>query len=275
MNYRHAFHAGNFADLVKHASVLALLDALQADARPLRVVDTHAGAGRYDLTDEKQARSGEAEAGIKRLTSGDVPEPLAALAVAVAAKNPKGGVRTYPGSPELIADRLREGDAYVGCELRDDDHAALMALIGTRGRALKTDGYAAAVDQAKRSAPDEKLFVLIDPPFERADDYVNVVRCLRDVLAAKPEAVCAVWLPLKDLETLDSFVRRWEAEPPAPLTIVEARLRPLTDPMKMNGCVLALVNVPEADQARVQAIAGAVVAALGAPGGLAKRWTAG
>src|SRR5690349_5531515 len=145
MNYRHGFHAGNFADLAKHAAMLTLLRLLRNNEKPLLVVDTHAGAGYYDLSNPDFARSKEAEAGIKYLMSRDVPESLKPLADYVRAKNAKAGFKgqigIYPGSPVLILDHQRAGDQYVGCELRDDDYRLLHDRIEPRGQAIKADGY--------------------------------------------------------------------------------------------------------------------------------------
>ncbi|HEY3812626.1 MAG TPA: 23S rRNA (adenine(2030)-N(6))-methyltransferase RlmJ [Caulobacteraceae bacterium] len=273
MNYRHAFHAGNFADLVKHAALLRLLDRLLADGSPLTVVDTHAGAGRYDLTDEEQARSREAEAGVARLMSGaNLPPGLAELAQRVRENNPGGAVRTYDGSPALVLGRLRPQDAFVACELRPDDHARLARLLGARGEARQADGYAAVIEIARKTRG--RLLVLVDPPFERADDYVRIVETAAAVRKAKPDATLLIWTPLKDLETLDSFVRRLEEAGQGAL-INETRLRRLTDPMKLNGCVLAAIGAPEGFAGHLQTISDWVARTLGEPGGTAKTWLAG
>ena len=114
MNYRHAFHAGNFADLVKHATLLLLLERLTKASNPLLVVDTHAGAGAYDLRGEAAARSGEAQAGIVRLMAdSQAPLAFASLKQAVRRLNGGGGVQLYPGSPLLIAGALRPTDQYL------------------------------------------------------------------------------------------------------------------------------------------------------------------
>ncbi|HEX7761878.1 MAG TPA: 23S rRNA (adenine(2030)-N(6))-methyltransferase RlmJ, partial [Caulobacteraceae bacterium] len=126
MNYRHAFHAGNFADLLKHAIVLDLMGRLTAAAGPLTVVDTHAGAGGYDLAGELARKTGEGQAGIVRLMAdAGAPAVFAPLKAAVRGVNGKGqSVRYYPGSPLLIAPALRPGDRYLACEIRSDDGAA-------------------------------------------------------------------------------------------------------------------------------------------------------
>lgn len=269
VNYRHAFHAGNFADLVKHAALLRLLRHATARSEPLFVLDTHAGAGLYDL---RAARTGEAAAGIGRLMVEPSPAVFEPLRRAVAALNPSGGARRYPGSPRLIADALRPADHYVACELRPDDHALLRAeLKRARGRveALRTDGYGAVRERLPADHPN--ALVLIDPPYEAGDEYTQVAEAVAAGLARAPRAVVCVWAPLKDLETFDSLLRELEGVAAAPI-VVEARLRPLTDPMTMNGCALLLLNAPEALEPDLRSIAGWVVERLGEAGGEAQVW---
>jgi 23S rRNA (adenine2030-N6)-methyltransferase len=277
VNYRHAFHAGNFADLVKHAALIGLLTRLDADPSPLTVVDTHAGAGVYDLIDGTQARSKEAQAGVARLMVGDgLPPALEALAARVRARNPSGPVETYPGSPALIVEALRPQDRYVACELRPDDHAALARMLGPAGtsaQARLADGFQTAVDVA--AATPGRLALLIDPPFERADDYLQIVRTVGAVLKSKPAATFLIWLPLKDLETIDGFVRRLEPVPGVRAIVAETRLRPLHNPMKLNGCALVAIGAPAGFAADLQAISGYVARVFGEPGGGAKLWEIG
>ncbi|MBI1196350.1 MAG: 23S rRNA (adenine(2030)-N(6))-methyltransferase RlmJ [Phenylobacterium sp.] len=266
MNYRHAFHAGNFADLVKHAALLRLLADLTADGGPLMVIDTHAGRGLYDLAGAEARKSGEAEAGIARLmAAADAPAEFGPLVAAVAALNPGGAVRRYPGSPWLIAGALRPGDHYLACELRAEEHAALCeALKGKAGvRAVAADGYAAAVAECPRQG---RVFVLIDPPFEQPDDYSRIVETLAGLRRRNPAVQALVWLPLKDLETFDAFLRDLEDEVGGPLLVAEARVRPLDNPMKMNGCALVMVGGPDLS-GPLAAICGWVAQALGAGGG--------
>lgn len=274
MNYRHAFHAGNFADLVKHATLTLLLDALAADPAPLTVVDTHAGAGGYDLDGELARRTGEAAQGVFRLmTADDAPRGFDRLKAAVRAGNPAGGVRFYPGSPSLIAAALRKGDRYVACELRDDDVALLGQTLAPfpGAKAVQTDGYAMAEREAGKGG---RLFVLIDPPFERGDDYARIAATLASVLLLDPDACVAVWLPLKDLETFDAFLR--SVEPACgDLLAAEARLKPLTDPMKMNGCAMVVANPPKGIDEPLAEVCAWVVERLGEPGGRAEVWRTG
>ena len=242
MNYRHAFHAGNFADLVKHAALLQLL--ARRGAGLLTVIDTHAGRGLYDLAGVEAKKSGEAAAGIVRLmAASDAPAAFAPLKAQVKALNPDGAVRRYPGSPWLIAEALGPNDSSIACELRPDEHAALRDLMRPRSdvTTLCADGYAAAV---ARTPPTGRVLVLIDPPFERADDYRQIALTLAAVCRRNRDAQALVWLPLKDLETFDRFLRDLDEGVEAPILVAETRMRPLTDPMKLNGCALVLLRAP-------------------------------
>lgn len=273
MNYRHSFHAGNFADIVKHALLLWLLDRRQADG-PVTVVDTHAGAGLYDLAGDA-VRSREAEAGVARLmASEDRPPLIEALAAEVARLNPQGGVRLYPGSPLLLAGRLRPGDRYTGFEMNPpvlallEEALAPIALAGARGG----DGY----DQAPAAAAQAPgPLVLIDPPFERPDDYRRAADTAAAIVRADPRATVAVWTPLKDLETFDGFLRRLDQAGAKRALVAEARLRPLTNPMKMNGCAMVVLNPPAGAEAAAREVCGWVAARLGEAGARAEVWTTG
>ena len=269
MNYRHAFHAGNFADLLKHALLLALLDALTTEPSPLSVLDTHAGAGAYDLSGEMARRTGEAQAGVIRLlTTKAPPRVLSPLIAAVRRLN--GGIDgpLYPGSPLLTVQALRAGDAYAGCELRPDDCERLRDLLrretprGVKAQALLTDGYVQAATPGRR-----RRLTVIDPPFEQGDDYVRIVQAL----ARRGGGPAFVWLPLKDLDTFDRFLTDLEASGAGEVQVAEVRLRPLDQPLKMNGCAVVLVDAPDLS-GPAQAVAGWIVSALGDAGGEARVW---
>jgi 23S rRNA (adenine2030-N6)-methyltransferase len=267
LNYRHAFHAGNFADLVKHAALLQLLGRLQERPEPLAIIDTHAGRGLYDLAGEEARKSGEAEAGVARLLAAeDAPAEFGPLLGAVRALNGAGAARRYPGSPLLIAGTLRPGDSYLACELRPDEHGALKTLFKDRSgvRTLCADGYAAAVDATPRTG---EVLLVIDPPFELPDDYARVVDTLVQARRRNRAARALVWLPLKDLETFDAFLRNLEDAVAAPLLVAETRMRPLTDPMKMNGCALVLMDPPAGLAPVLEAVCGWTADSLGDRGG--------
>jgi 23S rRNA (adenine2030-N6)-methyltransferase len=274
MNYRHAFHAGNFADLQKHAILQTLLAALTTDDAPLSVIDTHAGAGAYDLGGDMAQRSGEAAAGIGRLLAmDDAPDVFAPLVAAVKTLNGGGEGSLYPGSPLLIARHLRKADRYAACELRPDDFDSLRRTLAPYpfAQAIKDDGYAMAAARAGRGGG--RTLVLIDPPFERSDDYAQIVATTRAVLARDRQAVIAAWMPLKDLETFDAFMRAMETVTNDALA-AELRLRPLTDPMKMNGCAMVMVGAPRATEAAIAEITTWLADNLGDAGARARIWRA-
>lgn len=271
LNYRHHFHAGNFADLLKHGLLLHLMERLLATPGSLAVLDTHAGAGAYDLEGDQARRSGEAQAGVVRLMGADAPPALEPLKQAVRTANPDGTVRIYPGSPLLIAQRLRPGDHYTGCELRPDDFAELELRVRpyAGARARLEDGYV-TLESWKGIG---KRLALIDPPFERGDEYARVVGGVRAALASRPDTVFLIWTPLKDLETFDAFLGGLEDIEGARALVVQARLKPLDDPLRMNGCAVTVVGSDDlltALEAPAREIAGWIVGALGTTGGSAR-----
>lgn len=273
MNYRHAFHAGNFADLVKHAGLLELMGLMQAASMPIRVVETHAGRGLYDLGGEEARRSGEAGLGVEVLMKAeDPPAGLDALKAVVAALRRQGRPFAYPGSPLLATGALRGQGAYVGFEMARAEHEALAIALKGHDRATSRcgDGFAGApgaIDAAVRN------LLLIDPPFERADDYERISICVSECLVHRADTHVLIWTPLKDLETFDAFLRDLEDGPGRgkAMLVAETRLRPLTDPMKMNGCALILINAPEGLEARLSAICSWVASRCGETG-LARVW---
>ncbi|MDP1964791.1 MAG: 23S rRNA (adenine(2030)-N(6))-methyltransferase RlmJ, partial [Reyranella sp.] len=203
----------------------------------------------------------------------DAPPAFDRLKAAVRKGNPGGGVRFYPGSPSLIVAALRPRDRFIACELREDDVALLNQTLApfSGAKAFQTDGYGMAEREAGKGG---RVFILIDPPFERGDDYARLAATMASVLLLDPEACMAVWLPLKDLETFDAFLR--SVEPiGADLLIVETRLKPLTDPMKMNGCVMVVANPPEGLEEPLADACRWVADRLGDAGGKASVWRTG
>jgi 23S rRNA (adenine2030-N6)-methyltransferase len=264
MNYRHSFHAGNFADLFKHAALLRALALVQSDPTPLMIIDTHAGAGRYRLSAEALA-AGEARAVSTLLNDPAPPEVFASLVRAV---RPDGDGLIYPGSPLLSAGRLRADDRLLACELRPDDGAELAGVLrayGPRAEVRIQDGYE-VLPRALRAWPGPAL-VLIDPPFERGDDYTRTAETAAAALRAKSGAVLLIWTPYKDLETFDALLRDLEARVSAPGLAAVLRLRPPLDPLRLNGCALLALNPPAGLEPALQAAGDWIAARLGEPGG--------
>ena len=171
----------------------------------------------------------------------------------------------------LIADALSEGGRYVGFELNPPVRAMLAEALAGRANAeaREGDGYDLATAEAARTRGP---LVLIDPPFEKPDDYARAAETAVAVARRDPSATVAIWTPLKDLETFDAFIRRLQGRV-GPTLAAEARLRPLTDPMKMNGCAMVVVNPPAGCEAAANEICGWVANALGEAGGRAEVWT--
>jgi 23S rRNA (adenine2030-N6)-methyltransferase len=247
MNYRHGYHAGNFADVLKHTALCELLRLLTAKDKKLFVLDTHAGAGGYDLAGNLARRTGEAEAGIVRLTAAPrtaMPAAVARYLAAVAAYDRKFGppgdrLRRYPGSPRLVRAGLRPGDRFIACELHPEE-ALLLKREFAGDRAVEVrqaDGYKAL--KALLPPVERRGLVLIDPPFEAPDEYEQVLRGLRHGVRRLATGCYAIWYPIKD-ETAAAFAADLAAF--KPLTL-ELRLEGI-EPGRLAACGLAVINPP-------------------------------
>jgi 23S rRNA (adenine2030-N6)-methyltransferase len=247
MNYRHGYHAGNFADVLKHTALCELLRLLTAKDKKLFVLDTHAGAGGYDLGSGLARRTGEAEAGIARLIASPragMPPAAACYLAAVAAYDRKfgpagGGVRRYPGSPRLVRAALRPGDRFIACELQPAEALALKReFAGDRAVEVRqADGY--KVLKAQLPPPERRGLVLIDPPFETADEFERLLRALRQGVRRFATGCYALWYPIKD-EAAAAFAGELAAF--KPLTL-ELHLDAI-EPGKLAACALAVINPP-------------------------------
>ncbi len=255
---------------MKHAILLRLLGALTSKPDPLTVIDTHAGAGIHDLRGGEASRTGEADGGVRVLMRTEAPPVFDALKAAVRRANRGDEVRFYPGSPLLIADSLRARDKLIACELRDDDHAALKAALPRQAgaEALREDGWRVARARARGAG---RLLILVDPPFEKPDDGVEAARLVADIRRASPNAVMALWSPIKDLDGFDQFVGRIEdACSGARVILAQSRLRPLSDPMRMNGSAVTIVDPPSGIEVACDEIARWVASAMGEAGALGR-----
>lgn len=257
MNYRHAFHAGNFADVFKHTLLIELLDALKAKPAPFCYVDTHAGRGRYDLRGDEAQRTLEHVDGVQRvLDARNLQHALQRYVDVVRAFDGDAGdvLTHYPGSP-LIASRLmREHDRAIVCELHDEDALALKgALRGDARFAVhRRDGYAAL--KALLPPTLKRGLVLVDPPFEaQAAEFVHIQNALTDSLARWPQAIQAIWYPIKLRETILPF-HRWLAAKTGVIDVlaVELLLHADNSALRLNGCGLAILNPPWQFERRVE-----------------------
>ena len=207
MNYRHAFHAGNFADVVKHAVLALLIERLKGKETAFRVIDTHAGAGLYDLTGDEATRTGEWREGIGRLW-GRAPPPLAGLIApylgAVGAANGAGGALTrYPGSPWIARHLMRRHDRLTAVELHPADARSLAALFaGDRQvRVIALDGWLAL--GAFVPPKERRGLVLVDPPYEAPGEFDRLAATFVNAHRRWPTGIYALWYPVKDLVAVD------------------------------------------------------------------------
>jgi 23S rRNA (adenine2030-N6)-methyltransferase len=204
VNYRHAFHAGNFADVVKHVALVAILLHLRKKEKPFRVIDTHAGRGIYDLDSEAAQRTGEAGGGIARLTDlGDASLPPALKTYLDIVRGL--GVARYPGSPLIAAQLLRENDKLIAIEKHPDDEAVLAQTLARfkNAKSACADGYARLA--ALLPPPERRGVVLIDPPFEAEDEFAQLAHALTGARKRFATGVYLAWYPIKSTAASDAF----------------------------------------------------------------------
>lgn len=248
MNYRHVFHAGNFADVVKHIILTRILLYLQRKPAAFRVIDTHAGVGLYDLEGDQAGRTGEWTEGIGRLLkaplTGDAGDLVAPYLAAMAAQNPDGGNRFYPGSPLIARHMLRPQDRLFALELHPEDAAALRENFAgdIQTRVTHLDGWAAL---GTHVPPKEKRgLVFIDPPFEEKDDEARLVAGLAKAHARWPGGIYALWYPLKEPARLARFVSGLQATGIERILRIELTLRAPSVPPRLYGTGMIVVNPP-------------------------------
>lgn len=245
MNYRHLFHAGNFADVFKHVVLTLLLRSLQRKDSPFCYFDTHAGAGRYDLASPAAQRNGEFRNGIGRLWDmKSNPGGLADYLAAVHALNPDGRLRFYPGSPLIARQLLRDRDRMVLCERHPEEYAHLKAeFAGDRRVAVhERDGYEAM--NALLPPKERRGLVLLDPPYEQVDEFEQIVSGLDAAGRRWSTGIYGVWYPIKDRAAVTRFhtglrATRWRKVLNAELTLF-----PEDTDLRLNGCGLAVINPP-------------------------------
>ncbi|MBB4199124.1 hypothetical protein CCR94_16635 [Rhodoblastus sphagnicola] len=205
MNYRHEFHAGNFADVLKHALLVRALLYLRRKDKAFRYIDTHSGAGLYDLEGPEALRSGEARAGIERLRAATLSP--AATELLAPYLDSVGAGNLYPGSPKIAQSLLRPQDKALCCELLPQAAADLRRVVGrdNRVKVIEIDGYQGL--NAFVPPPERRGLVLIDPPFERRDDYERAYDSLAGALKKWPGGIFMIWQPVKEPDIADAFCR--------------------------------------------------------------------
>jgi len=249
MNYRHAFHTGNFADVHKHSVLARILVHLRRKPAAFRVIDTHAGAGRYDLLAPEPSRSGEWHDGIERVWEARRQQhgPDALLApylAAVVALNPDGRLRIYPGSPLIVKYLLRPQDRLIACELEPLSAAALAAALrgDARAKAVAIDGWTAL--GAYVPPKERRGLVLIDPPFEDAADFMRLSSALAAAYRKWPNGIYLMWYPIKDRAAPDALARRLQKLALPNVLRCELTLGPPRAEAGLVGSGLIVVNPP-------------------------------
>ena len=247
MNYRHAFHAGNFADVVKHAVLARVIVHLREKPTPFRIIDTHAGAGSTRLTGPEASRTGEWREGIGRVVGAEfAPEIRVLLAPyldCVAKLNESGRLTVYPGSPLIALALLRPQDRFLACEL-------VPAIAGKLRRALAPDRRAKVVTidgwtglDAYVPPKERRGLVLIDPPFEAQDEFTRIVQHLADAHRKWPTGIYLVWYPIKNLAETQQFARSM-AKQGIPKMLRAELLTTARENKSLIGTGLLLINPP-------------------------------
>jgi 23S rRNA (adenine2030-N6)-methyltransferase len=271
MNYRHAFHAGNFADVHKHLVLTRILHYLRQKPAAFRVIDTHAGAGRYELLGPQSARSGEWRDGIGRLfatqrSNGKETDPARALLAPyleiVAALNPGGTLRLYPGSPLIAQALLRRQDRLIACELEPGAAAALKAALhgDARVKALAIDGWMALF--ANIPPKERRGLILIDPPYEENVEFARLSDSLVQAHRKWPTGVYLLWYPIKVRAAPDALARRLRRLSVPKILRCEFSIAPAHGDGALAGSGLIIVNPPFALEGELRVILAALTRLL-------------
>ncbi|MFH1498435.1 MAG: 23S rRNA (adenine(2030)-N(6))-methyltransferase RlmJ [Verrucomicrobiota bacterium] len=264
MNYRHHYHAGNFADVFKHAALVQLVRALQRKDKGFLYLDTHSGRGTYDLLGAARGltldRAPEWPEGVGRLLDADPATLSPALrdylqivrahdakrrAETAGTEDVAGAsVRHYPGSPRFVQNLVRPQDRLVLCELHPDESALLADEFrdARRVRVESVDGYAAI--KAHLPPLERRALVLIDPPFEAGDEFARVAESIDEALRRLPSAIIAIWYPLTERARSDTFLDELADYGPPPTCAIELTIAGPDSPQKMRGCGLIVINPP-------------------------------
>jgi 23S rRNA (adenine2030-N6)-methyltransferase len=254
VNYRHAFHAGNFADVVKHVALVSILLHLRKKDKPFRVIDTHAGRGLYDLESEAAVRTGEAAGGIAQL--GGISTGPSALATYLDIVRNAGAAR-YPGSPLIAAQLLREEDKLIAIERHPDDEQALALSLARfkNAKCFCADGYQRLA--ALLPPPERRGLVLIDPPYEDADEFVRLADALAAARKRFATGIYLVWYPIKSVAASDALsgeVLADGSEDVLRITVDVGRAN-RDDKERLSAAGLLVVNPPYGFAEEMQAVA--------------------
>lgn len=250
MNYKHAYHAGNFADIVKQVTLLALITTLQKKPTPFCYIDTHAGRGYYDLFSEYASKNKEYQNGIEKIIQQENPPPLIKRYLqCVHQINNQftharyASLRYFPGTPMLARSFARPHDRIIACELHPEEYQALKTTFsGDKLVAVHhMDGYLGL--KAFIPPPENRGLVLIDPPYEDVDEFNHLARTLPQAVKKWPHGVYAIWCPIKTHDHLTRFYQTLKSSIQQPIFIMELTIFPDL-PNHLNGCAMTIINPP-------------------------------
>ena len=274
MNYRHAFHAGNFADVVKHAVLTRLVEYLKLKDKAFRVIDTHAGAGVYNLSSDAAQRTGEWRGGIGRLRDAPLPAAAALLAPyleAVTAVNDGGGFKSYPGSPMIVRHLMRPQDRLSAIELHPQDFQRLKSRFAGdfQVRTIELDGWLAL---GAHLPPKEKRgLVMVDPPFEQPGEFDRLILGLVKAHRRWPGGIYALWYPVKDRTAVAEFAEGLRQSGIPKILDIRFSIRPTSAEPRLDGTGMVVVNPPFTLESELRTILPALNRVLAeTPGG---EWT--
>jgi 23S rRNA (adenine2030-N6)-methyltransferase len=267
LSYLHGYHAGNHADVLKHTVLVACLAHLLRKETPFSVIDTHAGAGVYDLDSNEARRHREFETGISRLRGrDDAPDPVRAYVEVVDAVNGPQRLRTYPGSPRIALELLRATDPLDLFELHPSEASRLERLVGGRRRTAvrREDGFKGSIGLLP--PPSRRGLVIVDPPYEVKADFAAVVKALVDGHRRFATGTWAIWYPVTTRARVDELVRRLKATRIADMHRYELCVAPDSDDFGMTGSGMIVVRPPYTLSAAMDEVLPYLVRVLGGEG---------
>ncbi|MBF7729867.1 23S rRNA (adenine(2030)-N(6))-methyltransferase RlmJ [Pseudomonas sp. N040] len=245
MNYRHAFHAGNHADVLKHLTLSRIFALLAKKDAPYAYLDSHAGVGLYDLAADQASRTGEFLQGIARLWQASVvPQVCADYLRVIHELNPDGQLRYYPGSPELARQLSRAQDRLHCNEKHPQDGQLLKENMHFDHRVAVHLGEGWHVPRALMPTREKRAVLLIDPPFEQADELERCVKALNEAIGRMRQAIVVIWYPIKDARQLKRFYNQLTGSSAPKLLRVELLVHPADDATRLSGSGLVIANPP-------------------------------